>query len=106
MIEGVDAQFLLADRGYDANEILGFAREHGMEAVIPAKRNRREPRHHDTWLYRFRHRIENTSLTMKRWRSIATRYSKTASSFLGEVQVRCIEMWCKALARLARVNTA
>ncbi|MGA3172365.1 MAG: IS5/IS1182 family transposase, partial [Chthoniobacteraceae bacterium] len=30
---------------------------------------------------------------LKRWRGIATRYAKRASSFLSLVQIRCIVLW-------------
>ena len=39
LIAGVDADYLLADRGYDSNEIIDSANELGMESVIPPKKN-------------------------------------------------------------------
>ena len=42
LIEGIDAEYLLADRGYDTNDILQAAEQAGMKAVIPPKRNRLE----------------------------------------------------------------
>ena len=46
LIEGISAETLLADRGYDTNDILAYAVSAGMEPVIPPKRNRKEQ--HDT----------------------------------------------------------
>jgi len=40
LIEGFDANYLLADRGYDSDAIIGQTRKQGMKAVIPPKRNR------------------------------------------------------------------
>ena len=37
LIEGIDAEYLLADRGYDTNDILQAAGEAGMKAVIPPR---------------------------------------------------------------------
>ena len=37
--------------------------------------------------------MENTFLHLKRWRGIATRYAKRASSFLAVIQIRCIALW-------------
>ena len=34
LIEGFAAQYLLADRGYDTNEIITFAQSSGIEAVL------------------------------------------------------------------------
>ena len=38
LIKGFYMQYLLADRGYDTNEIITFAQGTGIEAVIPPKR--------------------------------------------------------------------
>jgi len=40
LIEGITAEALLADRGYDTNEIIAYAASAGMEVVIPPKKNR------------------------------------------------------------------
>ncbi|MCI8552454.1 MAG: IS5 family transposase [Lawsonibacter sp.] len=76
-IEGISAETLLADRGYDTNDILAYAVSAGMEPVIPSKKNRKEQRDYDKYLYKQRHLVENCFLILKRWRGIATRYAKT-----------------------------
>ena len=93
LIDGIDAANLLADRGYDTNEIVEKARLAGMQVAIPAKRNRKEARSYDEYLYKLRHLVENAFLHLKRWRGIATRYAKNAASFLAAVQIRCIALW-------------
>ena len=93
LIQGIDAQTLLADRGYDTNEIVEYAREAGMEVVIPPKRNRKEARTYDEYIYNLRHLVENAFLHLKRWRGIATRYAKNTASFIAAVQIRCIALW-------------
>ena len=97
LIEGIDAVYLLADKAYDADAILCHCQEHEVEPVIPAKRNRREPRAHDTHLYRHRHLVENAFLWLKRWRGIATRYAKNMASFLAAAQIRCLALWVNIL---------
>ena len=47
LIEGISAESLLADRGYDTNDILSYAVSAGMEPVIPPKKNRKEQRDYD-----------------------------------------------------------
>ena len=90
LIEGLTAENLLADRGYDSNEIIDAAKEQGMAVVIPPKKNRTEQRAYDKALYKHRHLVENAFMHLKRWRSIATRYAKNTASFLAAVQIRCI----------------
>ena len=93
LIEGIDAGALLADRAYDTNAIVKQAIESGMEVVIPSKKNRKEARSYDKYLYRLRHLVENAFLQLKRWRGIATRYAKNTASFVAAVQIRCIILW-------------
>jgi transposase len=93
LIEGITAEYLLADRAYDTNDILEQAGKQGMEPVIPPKSNRKEQREYDKELYKLRHLIENAFLHLKQWRGIATRYAKNTASFLAAVHIRCIALW-------------
>jgi transposase len=97
LIDGVTAEYLLADRGYDSNAIIEKAENQGMKVVIPPKKNRKVQREYDKELYKFRHMVENAFLHLKRWRGIATRYAKNTASFLAAVQVRCIDLWSKII---------
>ena len=93
LIEGLTAENLLADKGYDSDAIIAQATEQGMKAQIPPKRNRKERRLYDKELYKLRHLVENAFLHLKRWRGIATRYAKCSASFLAAVHIRCIALW-------------
>ena len=93
LIEGFQAEYLLADRGCDTDAIILKAVETGMTPVIPPKKNRKLLRDYDEYLYKLRHLVENAFLSLKRWRGIATRYAKNVSSFVAAVQIRCIAIW-------------
>ena len=80
LIEGLSAEYLLADKGYDTNAILSQAKKQGMKPVIPPKKNRVEQRDYDEALYKLRHLVENAFLHLKRWRGVATRYAKNSAS--------------------------
>jgi transposase len=95
LISGIYADAFLADRGYDANSIILFARDCSMEVCIPPKKNRKEQRHYDKELYKWRHIVENTFLMLKRWRGIATRYAKNTDSFLAAVHIRSMFDWMR-----------
>ena len=88
LIEGISAEILLADRGYDTNDVLAYAVSTGMKPVIPPKKNRKEQRDYDKYLYKLRHLVENCFLILKRWRGFATRYAKTLYAFSAAVHVR------------------
>ena len=95
LIEDIEAEMLLGDKGYDTNEIVEYAMLNNMQVVIPPKNNRIEQREYDEYIYKLRHLVENAFRMLKEWRGIATRYAKTASGFLGAVIVRCIFVWLR-----------
>ena len=65
LISDIDAEYLLADRAYDTNEIIGYCETKQIEPVIPSKRNRTQPREHDRSLYQHRHLVENAFMHLK-----------------------------------------
>ena len=94
LIKGIqNAGSLIADKGYDTNQIEATAKNQGMEVVIPPRKNRINPRQYDEYLYRLRHLVENAFLKLKGWRAVATRYAKNAASYLAAVQIRCLYLW-------------
>lgn len=95
LIADLVAQYLLADRGYDSDALIAQAEKQGMEAVIPPRRNRKEPRDYDRALYKLRHLVENAFRTFKQWRGVATRYAKNEASFLAACQIRAMVMWTR-----------
>jgi transposase len=97
LIDGLEAQYLLADKGYDSDAIVAKAESQQIEVVIPPKKNRVQQRAYDKALYRLRHLVENAFLHLKRWRGIATRYAKNTASFLAAVHIRCIALWTAIL---------
>jgi transposase len=93
LIETLEANCLIADKGYDTNDIVTMALERKMEVIIPPKRNRLLQREYDTYLYKMRHLVENAFMRMKEWRGIATRYAKNTASYLAAVKIRCLFIW-------------
>ena len=51
LIEGLSAEALLADKGYDTNEVIAQAKAQGMDPVIPPKKSRQIEREYDRDLY-------------------------------------------------------
>ena len=85
---------VLTDKAYDADErLIQPLREAGIEPVIPAKANRKQPRSHDKDLYKARSLIENFFCKLKQFRAIATRYDKTARNFLAAIQLAATVVW-------------
>jgi transposase len=92
-MDGFKMDYLLADKGYDSDAIVVHAQAQGAQAVIPPRKNRKQPRAYDKALYKLRHLVENAFLHLKRWRGIATRYAKNVASFVAAVQILCLALW-------------
>ena len=95
LIQGIKAEHLLADKGYDSDEIVEATSASGINPMIPPRSNRREPRAYDRDLYKLRHLVENAFLDFKQWRGVATRYAKRSASFLAVCQIRALVLWTK-----------
>jgi transposase len=87
---------MIADKGYDADTIREELNFNGIEAVIPPKSNRKTAILYDTDKYKNRNRIERMFNKLKNWRRVATRYDKTATSFLGFITIAAIHQWLPA----------
>ena len=87
---------LLGDKGYDADRIRAWAEARDAMPVIPMRRCRRARRGVDRALYALRNRIERCIGRLKHSRRIATRYHKTATSFLSFLDLARIRMWARA----------
>ena len=78
-------QYLLGDKGYDADALRRALREVGATPVIPGRRNRKRAILYDKRRYRDRHLVENAFCRLKDFRRVATRYDKLAANFLSAV---------------------
>lgn len=88
LLPGIEVEKVLADNAYDANErVITPLIAVGKELVIPQKCNRNVKRHYDCELYKARILIENFFCKLKQFRTIATRYNKTACNFLAAIQL-------------------
>lgn len=95
LIEGQNADAVLADKGYDADYIVTAIKEIDAEVVIPPRSTRRKPREYDKELYEERNNIERMFGKLKHFRRVATRYDKLAVSYMAFVLVASISLWLK-----------
>jgi transposase len=82
LITDTEFSTLLADKGYDSNELLTFVKDRGAESCIPPKSNRLYPQTYDAHLYKERNLVERFFQKIKQYRRLATRYEKTSRNFL------------------------
>ena len=84
-----------ADKAYDTNAIVASVEALGAQVVIPSKKNRKIARLIVRNLYRDRNKVERFFSRLKQFRRLATRYEKTASSFLGMVHFVSAILWLR-----------
>jgi transposase len=87
--------WLLADRGFDADDFRQRLDAQGVRTCIPPRSGRRWPSRFSRRLYRQRHTVENFFARIKRYRRIATRYEKLADHFLGFLLFAAVLDWLK-----------
>lgn len=90
LVEDIDADALLADKGYDANHLIEKMQAGGTEVVIPPKRDRKFQRFYYAVLYKERDLIERFFNKLKQLRRVATRYDKLLASFMSFVKLAAI----------------
>jgi transposase len=90
-------KFVVADKGYDSNDLRTFISNYGVTPVIPRKINSKIGNGDMNWgLYRLRHRVENVFARLKHFRAIATRYDKLARNYKSMVALACGFLWLPA----------
>ena len=92
---GPSPKVMLADKGYDSDAIRQALKDRGVEPIIPFKRNRKVQEPIDGFLYALRNMVERCFNKLKQSRRLATRYDKTASSFLGFVLIASTRLWIR-----------
>ena len=83
-------KWVVADRGYSSHAFREHIWNLGARPAIPTKQNEATVACPD-WIYNNRSRVENLWARLKEWRAVATRYEKTARSFMG---VLCLAATC------------
>lgn len=95
LLQGFDFTTVIADRGYDADDILDFIAQNEAQAVIPAKKNRLVERETDWHTYKSRHLVECFMNKIKQYRRIFSRFDKYASRYLSFLSFASALIWLR-----------
>jgi len=93
LIEGIDSDMVIADKGYDANHLVEAIENKGVQSVIPPRSNRLDPREYDQHWYKDRNLVERFFQRIKQFRRIATRYEKLDKNFIAMASLVCVMIW-------------
>ena len=95
LVENLAAEYVLADKGYDADAFVLKLKDSGAEVVIPSRVNRKQQREIDTALYKERHLIECCIGKLKHFRRVFSRFDKLAKNYLSFVQFASTIIWLR-----------
>jgi transposase len=94
LLEHAQGRALIGDTGYDSDAFARKIRRRGMKVVICCNPTRKKKRRRlDRKLYRRRYKVECSFHGLKRFRAVASRYDKTATNYLGMVELACAWQW-------------
>ena len=95
LLDGFNAEAVLADKAYDNNDLRQFIADSQAKAVIPSTRSRKVPIPHDEDAYKDRNRIERCFNKLKHFRRFATRYDRRAAHYLAFIHLAAIMLWLR-----------
>lgn len=95
LIKEFAAQAVIADKGYDADELIKTITEQQAQAVIPPRSNRKEQREYDRHLYRERHLVECFINKIKHYRRVFSRFEKLSKNYLGFLSFVSALIWLR-----------
>ena len=93
LIEGFEAEYVLADKGYDSDEFVQTITATGAQAVIPPRNHRNTLREYDREVYKERNLVERLFQKLKQFRRIATRYERLARNYQAMLYLAASLIW-------------
>lgn len=84
---------MLADKGYDGDSVREALLMRGILPIIPPRANRKNPPACDFKRYKDRNQVERMFGFIKHQRRVATRYDKTALSYLSFLNLAAVRRW-------------
>ena len=86
--------WVVGDRGYSSDAFRELVRSKGARPAIPTRSNEAAVAC-PAWIYHNRNLVERLWGRLKEWRAVATRYEKTAASYLGVLCLAAAADWLK-----------
>jgi transposase len=86
--------WVVGDKGYGSHAFRSTVWDSGSRPAIPTK-GHEAPIACPAWIYNNRNIVERLWGRLKEWRAVATRYEKTAISFIGVLYLAATIDWIK-----------
>ena len=88
-----NVDWLLGDRGYDADWFRDALQDKGIRACIPGRKQRKKPVKYDRRRSKRHNRIEIMCGRLKDWRRVATRYDRCPKVFLSAIALAAVVIY-------------
>ena len=95
LIKDFAAHAVIADKGYDSDELVTIITAQQAQAVIPPRANRKVQRDYDRHLYRERHLVECFIGKIKHYRRVFSRFEKLSKNYLGFLSFVSALVWLR-----------
>lgn len=95
LLDGLQANYVLADKGYDGQRAIEAITKSGAVPVVPRRKTTASWRSLDKTLYKDRNLIERYFNKIKHFRRIATRYDKLARNYAAFIYCVAAIKWIK-----------
>ena len=93
LLEYGEDRIVLGDKGYDSDQLREEISAAGGIAQIPGKSNRIKEVFYIKEVAKIRHVVENYFCKVKRFRRVATRYDRTADTYLSFLALASLTTW-------------
>ena len=84
---------VVRDQAYSSAAWRALIAALGAEPAVPAHPTHKSAPPHDPIAYRRRHEVGNLRARLEEWRAVATRYGRTAASYLGDLHLAAAFEW-------------
>ncbi len=88
-----NVDWLLGDRGYDADWFRETSQDKVISACIPGRKQRKTPEKYDKHRYKRRNRIEIMFGRLKDWQQVVTRYDRCPKVFLSAIALAALAIY-------------
>ncbi len=101
-----NVDWLLGDRGYDADWFREAMQDRGLRLCIPGRKSRAKAVRYDKRRYERRNRIEIMFGRLKDWRRVATRYDRCPKVFLSAIALAATVIYWLSVLTIGSFDAA
>jgi len=95
LLKGRESKNVIADKGYDSNELRNYLEASGRTPIIPPRAGRLDDIEYDSHTYRERNLVERFFAKIKHYRRVATRFEAKSYLYRAMIVLASIMIWLR-----------